>query len=68
MSMQPSWHTTRSPPSHHSVGVMGAASTGVALKLVDFGGCFSVTETDTERVGYDVQTLPYRAPEVSSAL
>ena len=37
----------------------------MALRLVDFGGCFSLTETDTQAVACEVQTLPYRAPEVS---
>ena len=48
----------RSPP--HPAG-----SQSVALRLVDFGGCFSLTETDTQAVACEVQTLPYRAPEVS---
>lgn len=43
-----------------------AGSHSVALRLVDFGGCFSLTETDTQAVGCEVQTLPYRAPEVSA--
>ncbi|KAL4854275.1 Serine/threonine-protein kinase AFC3 [Chlorella vulgaris] len=39
-------------------------SGSVALRLADFGGCFSLTETDTQSVGCEVQTLPYRAPEL----
>ncbi|EFN56857.1 hypothetical protein CHLNCDRAFT_51650 [Chlorella variabilis] len=46
------------PPGSHSV----------ALRLVDFGGCFSLTETDTQAVGCEVQTLPYRAPEAAMGL
>jgi hypothetical protein len=44
-----------------------AGSGSVALRLADFGGCFSLTETDTQSVGCEVQTLPYRAPEVGRA-
>jgi len=42
----------------------GSGSVGV--RLVDFGACFSLTETDTQAVGCEVQTLPWRAPEVDT--
>lgn len=32
--------------------------------VTDFGNAFSVSETDTAKVAFEVQTLPYRAPEV----
>ncbi len=32
--------------------------------ISDFGSAFSETETDTMRLVYEMQTLPYRAPEV----
>lgn len=32
--------------------------------VTDFGSAFSVSETDTAKVAFEVQTLPYRAPEV----
>lgn len=41
-----------------------AGSSSVGVRLVDFGACFSLTETDTQAVGCEVQTLPWRAPEV----
>ena len=36
----------------------------MGLRLLDFGGHFSLTETDTQRLVYELQTLQYRAPEV----
>ena len=32
--------------------------------ITDFGSAFSTSETDTARVALEMQTLPYRAPEV----
>lgn len=32
--------------------------------ITDFGSAFSVSETDTAKVAFEMQTLPYRAPEV----
>jgi hypothetical protein len=43
---------------------LAAGSSSLALRLTDFGAAFSLTETDTAAVGCEVQTLPYRAPEV----
>ena len=40
----------------------------VGLKLADLGSCISVTGTDTTRVSFEMQTLPYRAPEVMALL
>lgn len=40
----------------------------VGLKIADLGSCISVTGTDTTRVSFEMQTLPYRAPEVISLL
>lgn len=41
-------------------------STGACPEVVitDFGSAFSQTETDTSRLVFEMQTLPYRAPEV----
>ncbi|CAL8471251.1 g10793 [Coccomyxa elongata] len=43
------------------------ASTGACPEVVitDFGSAFSQTETDTSRLVFEMQTLPYRAPEVA---
>jgi serine/threonine protein kinase len=32
--------------------------------ITDFGSAFSTSETDIARVAFEMQTLPYRAPEV----
>ena len=32
--------------------------------VTDLGSAFSVSETDTAKVAFELQTLPYRAPEV----
>eukprot|EP00891_Asterochloris_glomerata_P003415 jgi/Astpho2/3415/gw1.00055.85.1_t len=40
----------------------------VGLKIADLGSCISVTGTDTTRVSFEMQTLPYRAPEVVLAM
>lgn len=42
------------------------ASTGACPEVVitDFGSAFSQTETDISRLVFEMQTLPYRAPEV----
>ena len=37
---------------------------GGQVRLVDFGSAFSASATDTAALAYEVQTLPYRAPEV----
>jgi serine/threonine protein kinase len=37
---------------------------GHQVRLVDFGSAFSATATDTAALAFEVQTLPYRAPEV----
>ncbi|KAL0022819.1 hypothetical protein WJX79_002192 [Trebouxia sp. C0005] len=42
-----------SPPESGNVGV----------KLIDLGNCFSLTGTDTSRISFEMQTLPFRAPE-----
>ena len=42
--------------------------TSIAAALVDFGGAFSVTERDMTALLAEVQTLPYRAPEVALGL
>ncbi|KAL0027254.1 hypothetical protein WJX77_007086 [Trebouxia sp. C0004] len=42
-----------SPPESGNVGV----------KLIDLGNCFSPTGTDTSRISFEMQTLPFRAPE-----
>ena len=39
-------------------------SASMAVKVIDFGACFSTTGTDTQSVACTVQTLPYQAPEV----
>lgn len=36
----------------------------VGVKLIDLGNCFSVTGTDTSRISFEMQSLPFRAPEV----
>lgn len=38
---------------------------GMRVALVDFGGALSITETDLKQIVTEVQTLPYRAPEVA---
>ena len=35
--------------------------------LCDLGSAFSETETDTAKLSFEMQTLPYRAPEVRLA-
>jgi serine/threonine protein kinase len=45
-----------------------AGSPSVALALVDLGGAFSTTETDMNTLLAEVQTLPYRAPEIALGL
>ena len=45
-----------------------AGSPSVAVALVDLGGAFSTTETDMNTLLAEVQTLPYRAPEVALGL
>ena len=32
--------------------------------ITDFGSAFSMSETDTAKLAMEMQTLPYRAPEV----
>lgn len=39
----------------------------MGVRLVDYGGHFSQTETDTRRLVCELQTLQYRAPEVGTA-
>ena len=34
------------------------------VALCDFGSAFSETETDTAKLSFEMQTLPYRSPEV----
>ena len=34
------------------------------IALCDLGSAFSCTETDTAKLAFEMQTLPYRAPEV----
>ncbi|KAA6427815.1 MAG: dual specificity tyrosine-phosphorylation-regulated kinase 2-like [Trebouxia sp. A1-2] len=38
-------------------------SGNVGVKLIDLGNCFSLTGTDTSRISFEMQTLPFRAPE-----
>lgn len=40
----------------------------MALRLVDLGNSFSLTETDRSAVAREMQSLPYRAPEVGRGL
>ena len=41
---------------------------GWQVRLADFGSAFSTAATDTTALARDVQTLPYRAPEVHAAV
>ena len=41
-----------------------AESGKVGLKLIDLGNCFSLAGTDTSRISFEMQSLPFRAPEV----
>lgn len=43
-------------------------SGNVGVKLIDLGNCFSLTGTDTSRISFEMQTLPFRAPEVQSTV
>jgi len=43
-------------------------SGNVGVKLIDLGNCFSPTGTDTSRISFEMQTLPFRAPEVQSTV
>lgn len=43
-------------------------SPGLSTALVDLGGAFSTTETNMDALLAEVQTLPYRAPEVALGL
>lgn len=36
----------------------------IRVKLIDMGNCFSISGTDASRVSFEMQTLPFRAPEV----
>ena len=45
---------------------MEQESAAPEVRIADLGSSFSVTGTDTRHVGFQAQTLPYRAPEVSS--
>jgi len=45
-----------------------AGSPSLAISVVDFGGAFSTTETDMNTLLAELQTLPYRAPEVALGL
>lgn len=47
-----------------AVTVLCTGTRGMGIRLVDFGGSFGVSETDTQRLSCEVQTLQYRAPEV----
>lgn len=40
---------------------------GWQVRLADFGSAFSTAATDITALALDVQTLPYRAPEVRAA-
>ena len=52
------------PPPPLPLPLHPPGTPGVGLKLADMGCAFGLTETDTSAVFCDVQTLPYRAPEV----
>jgi serine/threonine protein kinase len=45
--------------------LMAKPDYGMKVSLVDFGGVLSITETDLQQIVTEVQTLPYRAPEVA---
>lgn len=45
--------------------LMAKPDYGMKVSLVDFGGILSITETDLQQIVTEVQTLPYRAPEVA---
>lgn len=45
-----------------------AGAPSLAIALVDLGGSFSTTEADMDTLLAEVQTLPYRAPEVALGL
>ena len=45
-----------------------AESGKVGLKLIDLGNCFSLAGTDTSRISFEMQSLPFRAPEVFTIL
>ena len=40
------------------------AGTAPAVKLADLGSCFSTACVDTASLGLEMQSLPYRSPEV----
>ncbi len=47
---------------------MHAESGSVGVRLIDLGNCFSLTGTDTSRISFEMQTLPFRSPEVTPSL
>ena len=53
---------TTSPPCSPAAPHTGGP--GVGLRLIDLGCAFGLTETDTKAVFCELQTLPWRAPEV----
>jgi serine/threonine protein kinase len=64
----PSTAPTRSAVTLPPVRLCAGCGAGLRVRLADLGSCFSCTETDTRRVGQEVQTLPYRAPEASGVV
>lgn len=49
----------------HRIDMHQAAGVGqVEVKLIDLGNCFSISGTDASRLSFEMQTLPFRAPEV----
>lgn len=40
----------------------------MGVKLADFGSCFAAAGVDTARLSFELQTLSYRAPEVSQVI
>ncbi|KAK9826879.1 hypothetical protein WJX81_003020 [Elliptochloris bilobata] len=60
-------HADLKPENLLLVAPLGDGSEGACpqVRLADFGSAFSVTATDTASLAFDVQTLPYRAPEVA---
>ena len=40
------------------------ATSAPRVVICDFGSAFSESETDTAKLAFEMQTLPYRAPEV----
>ena len=46
---------------------LSGSSGSVGLRLIDLGNCFSLNGTDTSRISFEMQSLPFRAPEVGAS-